>query len=104
MKTQAVKLFFSLALGFSLIALNGCYKITFKNGSKQQAPLVYIHEKWHHDGVLGLVEFSDPVNLKMYCDNKSWSAVQTHMTFVQGLVSGITYGLYNPWNAAFSCR
>ena len=101
---KALKLVRSLSICMlAATALSGCYKISFNNGpvSTQQA---FREGEWHHNGVFGLVEFSEPVDMKNRCDGKNWSTVKTHMTFIQGLVSGVTYSLYNPWDVAYSCK
>ena len=84
------------------LALSGCFRISFQNGAQQsKAPLT--QGEWHHNGVLGLVEFSDPVDLKDRCRDRGWSTIETHKTFLQGLVGGLTYSLYTPWDVAYSC-
>ncbi len=85
------------------LALSGCFKISFQNGP-QQPSQSFKQGEWHHDGVLGLVEFSDPVDLHERCDGRAWNTIKTHKTFVQGLVGGLTYSLYTPWDVAYSCR
>lgn len=85
------------------IILSGCYKITLQNGGRPLGAS-YKQGEWHHDGVAGLVEFSEPVDMKNRCEGRNWDSVKIHQTFVQGLVSGVTYGLYNPWDVAYSCR
>jgi hypothetical protein len=85
------------------VILSGCYKITLQNGARPLAAS-YKQGEWHHDGVIGLVEFSEPVDMANRCGGKNWESVKVHQTFVQGLVSGVTYSLYNPWDVAYSCR
>ena len=63
----------------------------FHNGpeaeSEDQSAL-YSH--WHHVGVLELVEFSDPVDLKKSCAGRKWSSV----TVEQGVPHSIICLLY----------
>ncbi len=89
-----------LALLMSLFS--GCSTIYFENGSRVSQNLEYT--EWHHDGIFELVEFSDPVNMNERCDGKSWTAIRVEETFIQGLISGVTYSLYNPWDVAYSCQ
>ena len=84
---------------------SGCHKIYFHNGE----PLVAnkdtaLVSEWHHDGVLGLVEFSQPVDLKTYCARSGWSTVETENSFLTGLVSAVTYSLYTPRKANVVCK
>ena len=96
-----------LVLGALVVAsvTTGCHKIYFHNGgamvANKNAALV---NEWHHDGVVGIVEFSDPVNLKRYCAEKGWSAVETENSFLTGLVSVVTYALYTPREANVVCK
>ena len=81
------------------IALAGCSTIHLHNSKSGGGRTA---EEWHHDGILGLVEFSDPVDLSNRCPG-GWNTVTTQRTFVQGLVGTITFGLYDPWNAKYTC-
>jgi len=96
-----------LVLGLlSLMSVTtGCHKIYYHNGgplvANKSAALV---NEWHHIGVFGLVEFSEPVPLTRYCNEKSWSAVETENSFLTGLVSVVTYGLYTPREANVVCK
>ena len=96
-----------LVLGALVVAslTTGCHKIYYHNGgsmvANKNAALV---NEWHHGGVLGLVEFSDPVNIKLYCGVKGWSAVETENSFLTGLVGAIAYGLYTPREANVVCK
>ena len=97
-----------LVLGALVVAslTTGCHKIYYHNGgsmvANKNAALV---NEWHHGGVLGLVEFSDPVNIKLYCGEKGWSAVETENSFLTGLVSIFgPYALYTPREANVVCK
>jgi hypothetical protein len=96
-----------LTLGALLLACvtTGCHKIYYHNGgpmvANKNAALV---NEWHHIGAIGLVEFSEPVDLKRYCAEKGWSALETENSFLSGLVSGVTYGLYTPREANVVCK
>ena len=72
----------------SLIILPSCYTIHFTKGDK--VPSYYQTSQWHHIGLLGLMEFSKPVNLKALCPADSWDGVRVQKGFLQGLVSLIS--------------
>jgi hypothetical protein len=95
-----------LTLGALLIVsiLSGCHKIYYHRAAPMAANKnsATVNE-WHHDGVFGLVEFSDPTDLKTYCSG-SWKSVETENSFLTGLVSGVTYGLYTPRMANVMCK
>ena len=70
-------------------SLTGCYTIHFVKDSSS-VPQYYTYSSWHHIGLLGLMEFSDPVNLKNICGNKDqWGAVKVQTGILQGLVRSI---------------
>ena len=73
----------------SLIILPSCYTIHFTKGDK--IPVYYQTSQWHHIGLLGLMEFSKPVNLKALCPADSWDGVRVQTGFLQGLVSWISF-------------
>ncbi len=83
-------------------ALGACSTIQFSENDTytEQAN----SEKWHHDGIFGLVEFSDPVNLKGMCGDKKMETFTSEKSFLQGLIAGITYSLYTPMQAAVTCK
>ncbi len=59
--------------------------------------------EWHHDGILRLVEFSEPVDLKRRCERGRWQTVRVEKNPLQVLVTGVASGLYDPWDVAWSC-
>lgn len=70
------------------LGLSGCYTIHFTKKNYHFAG--YNYSKWHHIGLLGLLEFSDPVNLKATCgEEDNWQAVRVQTGFLQGLISFI---------------
>jgi hypothetical protein len=86
-------------------AVTGCHKIYYHNGGPLVAnKAAATVNEWHHIGAIGLVEFSEPVDLKRYCSTKGWSAVETENSFLSGLVSAVTYGLYTPREANVVCK
>ena len=80
-----------LFLLISFFSLTGCYTIHFTNGSNM--PTEYTYSQWHHIGLLGLMEFSAPVNLKSICKENNWKAVKTETGFLQGLMRMISIPL-----------
>lgn len=86
------------------LAVTGCHQIYFHNGgpavdNKDAAQ----YSEWHHGGVFGLVEFSEPVDVKSRCKH-GWNTVQTENSFLTGLVSGASYSLYTPRKANLVCH
>ena len=75
-----------------ILNLNACYTMHFTKAGAE--PSEYTYSKWHHIGLAGLVEFSEPVNLNHYCRESNWQAVRVQTGFLQGLVKwiGIPFG------------
>ena len=86
-----------------LVSLSSCYTIHFSKTS-QSPPQEYQFTSWHHIGLSGLFEFSDPVNLKEICSEQGdWSSVRVQTGFVQLLVTGLTNNLYSPKKVSIQC-
>jgi hypothetical protein len=82
--------------------LAGCSRIYFHNGpgpAKDMPP-----PRFHHDGLFGLVEFSEPEDLKEICHDREWSSVATENSFLTGLVSILTLNFYRPWAFSAKCE
>ena len=81
---QKSQLFFWVFLLF----LPACHTVHF---TKKPAvfPKSYSQSKWHHIGFLGLIELSQPVNLKEFCPRKSWKAVRVQTGFLQMAVRAL---------------
>lgn len=91
-----------ILIAFSFFALSACHTFHLTNGSNYNRQ--YITEDWHHIGIAGLVEFSQPVNPKQICDNKEWASIRTREGFLQWLTAQVSSGLYNPQEVAVSCK
>lgn len=73
----------NLALaGGAALMLGGCFKIDYTYGPSNPAPS---YDNWHHIGIFGLVEFSDPVNLDAVCPN-GFGRVHYEVSFINGLI------------------
>lgn len=85
--------------------LSGCHKIYYhKTGPMVANKNSATVNEWHHIGVIGLVEFSEPTDLKRYCGASGWKAIETEDSFLTGLVGGVTGGLYTPRMANVMCK
>ena len=90
----------NLLAAFIFIGMTGCSTIYFHNNSTDTQTSF---EEWHHDGIFGLVEFSDPIDSQDRCKGASWKTIKVEETFIQGLVRGVTWSLYDPWMMSYSC-
>lgn len=85
-----------------VIGLMGCHTMHFANTSGQ--PSGEDFSEWHHGGILRLVEFSSPVDLDDRCDGNPWTSATVERSFVNGLASSISYGLYDAWTVKIDCE
>ena len=79
-------------LFLSLFLFSSCYTMYFSK--ENSVPISYKNTQWHHIGLLGLWEFSDPVNLKKICPKGSWESIRVRTGLLQGLVRYIPLGWY----------
>lgn len=87
-----------------LFGLSGCHKMYYHNGGPLVANKASAqYQEWHHGGIVGLVEFSEPVDINAHCKG-GWTSLETENSFLTGLVSGVTYGLYTPRMANLVCK
>ena len=91
--------FLFLLVGFVLVlALAGCYHATITTGlpSSGQAKTT-----WAHSWIYGLVPPS-VVKAESECSN-GVAQVETQLTFVNGLVGSLTWGIYTPMQIKVTC-
>ena len=83
-----------------VFGIQGCSTIYFQSDAKSTYTA---YSEWHHDWLYGLIEGSDPVDMSVRCKGNEWRTVKTQESFLQGLVSGITYNHYTPHGVEYSC-
>lgn len=87
-----------------IFCLSACSTIEFVNGPKMDETVV--RDKWHHLGVNGLIEFSAPLNLEYFCDDKQWDSViiEHSLANYMATLSAPGFGVYSPWTITYACR
>lgn len=93
---------FTLSL---LAALTGCSSLTFVNGPTVSETIV--REHWHHLGIMGLVEFSEPMNIHYNCGAQEWDSITVELTVFNNFAqaaSAPAISLYSPWTIIYECR
>lgn len=83
----------------SAFALSGCYHAVIETG-KAPAPET-IQKKWAHGFLWGLVPPA-VTDTKAKCAN-GVSKVETQHSFLNGLASLVTYGIYTPIQIDVTC-
>ena len=84
-----------------LLAGAGCYRHTYTVGAGAPAgPLVYDH--WHHHWLWGIINPDRQVALKAVCASGD-ATIDNEMSFLNGLVSALTWGIYSPTTVKIRC-
>ena len=95
MKSQALSLILTVAL---LTGAVGCYHANVDTGLASAGSAKKI---WAHTWIYGLVPPSTVVARDMCPDGVA--KVETQLTFVNGLVGALTFGIYTPMEIAVTC-
>lgn len=83
-----------------LVGLGGCSTLHFDNGDRSTD---YTYREWHHDGILDLVEFSPPVDMRGRCGGNDWRSVKVEKSFTNGLADAVSYNFYDGWTVEYAC-
>lgn len=81
-----------------VVALSSCYNTRILVGDvKPNEPVVQINKEWNHHLIAGLVPIG---NAKMvaneYVGDRPNYVVKTNQSFLNQLVSALTFGIYTP--------
>ena len=87
-------------------SLSGCGTITFVQ--YEQPGEHKTTKRWHHATLNGLVELSQPLDVRVVCGSKAWTNVTIERTFtnivVGALVPSLPYvSFYVPWTNKVEC-
>lgn len=97
--------FKSLALAVASLALTACFHVTVTHnpaGVSQAAAPVVVDQQFANSFIYGLV--APPVlNVKQQCP-RGVSKVETEMSFVNLLISMVTWNIYTPMHAKVTCK
>jgi hypothetical protein len=90
-----------LALG--ALAISGCFTTKIHTAVRPLGFSLTHEAKVHHTVLYGLAELSDPIDLEAACPNGTWAVIDEELTFLTGLVAGLTYQLYTPREYTVHC-
>lgn len=93
---KRLRVLFLIACAF---AMTGCYAATIETG--RPAGTKVIEKKWASSWIYGLVPPST-INAAAECPN-GVAKVQTQLSFLNQLVSGLTWGIYTPMQIVVTC-
>lgn len=93
-----------IGIGLLVCGLTGCFTTRVVVSREPSAGPAFDYDgRFHHDGIFGLVEFSDPVNLDTVCPG-GVAYVEQETTFIAGLCQALTQNLYNPQAVTVFCK
>lgn len=90
-----------LVLGCALAS--ACYTTHIVSGVPPAGVAPMAQDRWHHTVVLGIAEISPPVDLEADCSPKRWAEIKEELTFLNGVVSGVTSSIYTPRTYTVTC-
>lgn len=89
-----------LLLFGSVLVLSGCFHASIETGAAPSA--MVIEKPWAPAFVYGLVP-PPTVQTQAQCGAKGVSKVETRISFLNGLVSGLTFSLFTPMHIKVTC-
>lgn len=93
----------ALLLALALASSSACYRTRMVFRQAPMGPISNEYDgRWHHGGVLGLVEFSDPVALDRACPG-GVAGIEQRTSFLNGLAANLTGSLYTPQSVTVEC-
>lgn len=96
------KLAVAASVAVLLAGLTGCSTQTYIV-SEQPAAKTASYDKMQHFFVGGIGQQSEK-DTKEVCTNNNVAKVQTQQTFLNGLLSMISYGIYSPRDMRIYCK
>jgi len=84
-----------------LVGLTGCFHFHYITEDEPLSPPAM--EAWHGNLIFGLFEVSDPVEVPRLCP-AGYGRIDSEMTFLNGLVSAVTFRIYDAQTVTVACR
>ena len=88
------------------LSLAGCSTVTFVQYEQpgEQATV----NRWHHATINGMVEISQPLDVRTVCNKRTWTKITTEHTFYNGLITVLippvgVVKLYSAWTNKVQC-
>jgi hypothetical protein len=88
-----------LAPLFAALLLAGCYHVTVVTSAAP--PGTHVNKEWQNSFVYGLVPPQE-LNVKDQCPS-GVTKVETERSFLNGLVSALTWSIYTPMHTEVTC-
>ncbi len=91
--------FTALAVALALTATTACFHAVVETG--RPAGTTIVQKPWVNTFVFGLVG-AKPIDVTAQCPG-GVARVETQQTFLNGLIGGLTLGIYTPQSATITC-
>jgi hypothetical protein len=91
----------ALAIAVLAFAAAACYEHTYTVGAGAPGG-VLVHDQWRHHWLWGLIDPSKELVLRDICPSGD-ATIETEMSFLNGLVSALTSGIYSPTTVQVRC-
>jgi hypothetical protein len=85
-----------------LASATGCFTTVVRSGLPVAPPTVEYDQRWHHGMFWGIAEFSGPYDLSEVCP-QGWAEIETETSFLTGLLSAVSSGIYWPQTVTVRC-
>ena len=95
-----------IGIAVILASLSACSTVTITPGSQQKVPSSSIapsYQQTHHFFLWGLVGKTS-IDVNEVCGGQKVKQMQTQTTFLNGLLGGLTIGIYAPHTAKIWCE
>jgi hypothetical protein len=93
------RLLTTLAAGVALTSTTACFHAVVETG--RPAGTTVVRKPWVNTFVFGLVG-AQPIDVTAQCPG-GVARVETQQTFLNGLIGGLTLGIYTPQSATITC-
>ena len=92
-----------LILALSMMSMVSCYNTRMIVGNISPTdPVIKVNTVWNHHLIYGLVPLDNAtMKTQEYIENQPNYVVRTYTSFLNALVSGLTWGIYTPTSTAY---
>lgn len=90
----------TILVALAAVSVGGCYHATINTGIAPGTQQV--QDKWADGFVYGLVP-PDAVEAMVGCGNRGVARVETRISFLNGLVGGLTLNIFTPMEITVTC-
>ena len=101
MKKYSIK-FAAISAAVSMLLVSGCAQTSFHMQERDDGAVATMDEPQHYF-ISGLGQRKDIDPVKICAGRDKVMKVETEFTFVNGLVAGLTFGIYTPQQTRVYC-